>query len=337
MHEELESFSRPGETGELRGRFLEDRLKRVRSGLKVAYDKSRFDQWICDLRESNTDLRLLREQIGELTKSRPKTVAALSRRRASNKQLPPEFRSYGATQRALKALYDALNIAWSKGDATQFKHIVRIFLDTKAENDVQMSIIISCLGRNIIKQSMLMIHVRSQTLDCMDTNSVSATHHIPVLDPEDTVPKPKRAGVVRFLDDESLERSSATVQTSTRGAIDLRASQHFCSDLALSHIPQRHQAATGESCVGFLDTCSHEKFRHMFFCCHEGVCNPAICQGGFMSEPGGLRRLDDILAQPRSGELFVQHQLQLALSLVSAVLKFNSTPWLDEHWGLRDV
>ena len=48
-------------------------------------------------------------------------------------------------------------------------------------------------------------------------------------------------------------------------------------------------------------------------------------------------RLDQLLAQPRSNELSVPDQLQLALRIASAVLKFNSTSWLSEYWGLQDL
>ncbi|KAK0644628.1 hypothetical protein B0T16DRAFT_332677 [Cercophora newfieldiana] len=322
---------------------IKDTVKRVRSSLKIAFDKSEFDQWIADLRSANTDLQLLREQVTELTK--PKTTACVGVRcsKFAKTPLPSDFCSYGVTRRASRALHDALWTAWSTGDATHFRHGARLFLETKAAESVYLNLAISCLGENIIQQSMIKIHVKSQVLDWIGTDSMSTrqTHH--ALDrKEPTASEPKRRRVVRFLDDveaferpTALENSPAIELTLHAATLDLQASQHFCSRLTSKHL-HHPQTASGTRCVGFLDTCTHERFRHEFFHCRDGVCTPAICQG-VVCETGTLKRLDHVLIQPRSDELSVQHQLQLAFRIASAVLKFNSTPWLGEYWGLHDL
>jgi len=322
---------------------VKDAVKRARSSLKVAFDKSKFDQWIADLRSTNEDLKLLREQVAELI-SKPKT-SCVSIRRSNKKRLPSDFRSYGITRRASRALHDALWTAWSTRDAVHFRHVVRLFLETKADEGVQLNLGISCLGKNIIQQSMVRIHVKSQVLDWIGTESISTTIPIPHqnLGPQDTrASESKRRRVVRFFDDAETLKTFAPESPPLKKppllptALDLRASQHFCSQLTPSHQHYHPQDPLGTRCVGFLDTCSHDRFRHEFFHCWEGVCSPAICQGA-VCETGALKRLDQVLSQPRSDELSVQNQLQLALRIASAVLKFSSTPWLGEYWGLQDL
>ncbi|KAK4442280.1 hypothetical protein QBC34DRAFT_453209 [Podospora aff. communis PSN243] len=223
------------------------------------------------------------------------------------------FRSFGITRRASQALYDALWAAWSTQDAARFQHVVRLFLETKADQGVQLNLVISCLGRNLVQQSMIKIHVKSQSLDWM-AGSISAA-------PDQALCRePKRR-----LTTTTTSLSVPSLPTSTP---DLRTNQHFCSALTPkpSHHHHHHQppALSRTRCVGFLDTSSHDRFRHEFFNCCESVC-------------WTLKRLDQVLSEPRSDELSIQHQLQLALSIASAVLKFNSTPWLGEYWSLQDL
>lgn len=46
--------------------------------------------------------------------------------------------------------------------------------------------------------------------------------------------------------------------------------------------------------------------------------------------------MKEVLEQPVESLLTIVDQLQLARRLVSAVLKFNSTPWLKEVWNVGD-
>lgn len=47
--------------------------------------------------------------------------------------------------------------------------------------------------------------------------------------------------------------------------------------------------------------------------------------------------MDSILGQPIDKAFTIVHQLRLALQVASAVLKFHSTPWLNEYWSARDL
>ena len=353
------------------GEPIKDAVKRLRGRIKIAFDISKFTKWISELRESNNDLKLLREQVGELR--RPKTtppsrvISSSAARSITRRRLPSEFSSYGATRRASQALYDALWAAWSTQDAAHFRHLVKLFLETRSDEGVYLSLIISCLRQDLIQPipSMVKLHVKSQMLDWLPDQP---TPRISDPVPASEQPDKKRRRVVRFTDDDSKIPNAVEVSESlARGkttspkplaALDLRCSQHLCSELLpRRNLPQeqrqqqkpRSPSPISATAVGYLDTRSQDRFRHSFFHCCEGLCDPALCGGG----PGAVNplaseqhhqpppepiRLDHLLAQPRrSDELSVPDQLQLALRIASAVLKFSSTAWLGESWGLRDL
>lgn len=350
-------------------------MKRLRGRIRIAFDKSKFTEWISELRKSNNDLKLLREQASEL--GRPRKVAA-TRVNASNtavrsaprRRLPSEFSSYSATRRASQALYDALWAAWSTQDAAHFRHLVKLFLETRSDEGVYLSLVISCLRQDLTQplsfNNMIKVHVKSQLLDWL-TDLPACPTSDPTLNPK--LPNKKRRRIVRFADDEDgnhsadeasecLTHNGSAAQTPL-AALDLKCSQHLCSELLLKRNPPEEQqpqqprspSSIAAAAVGYLDTCSQDRFRHSFFHCCEGVCDPALCGGGGGGGPSTTNplvaeqqyppepiRLDQLLAQPRrSDELSVPDQLQLALRIASAVLKFSSTNWLGEYWGLRDL
>lgn len=312
-------------------------------------------------------MKLLREQAGELgtpkTTTASKAIASSAARSVARRRLPIDFSSYGATRRASQALYDALWAAWSTQDAAHFRHLVKLFLETRSDEGVYLNLIISCLRQDLVQPipSMVKVHVKSQMLDWLPDQPTSSEL---VSTPEQPIKKRRR--VVRFTDDDDqpphaneLSKSLGQGETSANPltALDLTCSQHLCSELLpKSNLPQGQQqqqprspSPVAATAVGYLDTRSQDRFRHSFFHCCEGLCDPALCSGG----PGAINpltpeqhhqqppepiRLDHLLAQPRrNDELSVPEQLQLALRIASAVLKFNSTAWLSESWGLRDL
>ncbi|KAH7232464.1 hypothetical protein B0J15DRAFT_409110 [Fusarium solani] len=348
----LECFSCLDEV-RLEDERLKDTVKRVRDRMKIIFDKSKFDKWTGDLRDSNNDLNLLRKQVDELCKPRARTSVA--GRSSSPRRLMHKFSNYRDTRKASQALHDALCTAWSTPDAAYFRHSVRLFLETKDDDVIQMDLAISCLGQeanqgrrkltssngktasSLVLANMMRVHVRSQAMEWMGAGLLAT---LPDSDSNHNT-KRKRRRVVRFEDDDATNRgddsglptSSREVNFEQTVTLDLQSTQHFCSELLSNGVHCRQNPAA--ICVGYLDTCSHEKFRHSFFQCCEGVCNPNLCKADITS--GGLMRMDEMLARPRSDELSVPNQLQLALRIVLAVLKFNSTSWLGECWSLQDL
>ncbi|KAG4274723.1 hypothetical protein FPRO04_09087 [Fusarium proliferatum] len=332
---------------------LKDTVKRVRDRMKIAFDKSKFEKWTSDLRNSNNDLCLLRKQVDELRKPRARTSVA--GRGCDPRRLMHKSGHYGDARKASQALHDALCAAWSTPDAAYFRHSVRLFLETKDDDVTQMDLAISCLdqeaspGRrklassngktasSLVLENMMRVHVKSQAMDRMGAGLLTT---LTDSDPTHNT-KRKRRRIVRFEDDGAincddnlgLRVTSRKVNLEQTVTLDLQSTRHFCSELLSNGVYcQQNSTAT---CVGYLDTCSREKYRHWFFQCCEGVCNPNLCKADIAS--GALMRMDDMLAQSRNDELSVPSQLHLALRIVLAVLKFNSTSWLGECWGLQDL
>ncbi|KAH7127770.1 hypothetical protein B0J13DRAFT_453946 [Dactylonectria estremocensis] len=335
---------------------LKDTVRRVRDRMNIVFDKSKFEKWTSDLRDSNSDLKLFREQMGELNKPITRT------RRGKNYAIAQRlhkytFKNYTDTRMASQALHEALCTAWSTPDSAHFRHSVRLFLETKCRDEVQLDLVISCLehkmkqvqnqtasynarlASSLALANMMTVHVKSKALVILGPGFITTS-----LDSNNS--RQKRRRVVRFEDDSDKETEiqSTLSSTSLEAALDLQRTQHFCSELvpkilhglpeAPSSNPCKRRNHTS-ACLGYLDTWTRDEYRHSFFPCREGVCNPSLCKGDI--KPEGLTRMDEMLAKPRSDELSVPEQLRLALRLVSAVLRFNSTSWLGECWGLQDL
>ncbi len=100
----------------------------------------------------------------------------------------------------------------------------------------------------------------------------------------------------------------------------------------------RRAVGPGTRCEGFghIDSCSRDNFRHTFY--------PYVIEPGETTYPhrqkltlDDVMLVDEILGQSVSNNLTVVSQLQLALRVASAVLMFNSTPWMSDIWGPRDL
>lgn len=334
-------------------------VKRLRDRVKIAFDKSKLTQLISDLRSSNSDLKQLRKQTYALNNVKTEGLATVNSSGTAlvgrQNRLPSEFSSYGATRRAAQGLYDALWTAWSTQDATHFRHLAKLFLQTdmKVHDGVYLNLMISCLRQDGAQPLRLApattkIHVKSQILDWIPDSRA------PQSSDTDMPDRKRRCRDVKFMgddaphgDEEAPEqripiphRTAKGKEPATHATPDLRSSQHLCYELLPEHQSVQSASST-PSAVGYLDTRSRDNFRHLFFHCCEGLCDAALCgRGGQKSsvvssmEP---TRLDQLLVQPRSNELSVPDQLQLALRIASAVLKFNSTSWLSEYWGLQDL
>ncbi|KAK1480336.1 hypothetical protein CABS01_14474 [Colletotrichum abscissum] len=71
--------------------------------------------------------------------------------------------------------------------------------------------------------------------------------------------------------------------------------------------------------------------------CSKGLCPALNSVFNFASEGVSLMSMNDVLMTPAETTLSIIDQLKLARDMVSAVLKFYSTPWLREYFTLRDL
>ncbi|KAL6812346.1 hypothetical protein J3E69DRAFT_348397 [Trichoderma sp. SZMC 28015] len=326
---------------QLKRKPLKDCVRKLRKRVTITFEKKNFEDQIDVLEKSNGALRRLREQVSELQKPASYT-AGKSCKRAG--RLPLEFKGYRDIRRASKALHEALTAAWSSTQAPHLRHFVKLFLDAKAETDVQMEIAILCYGAQlqqaaIFQTSLTRLEVRSRTMDSIMWSSASLLSPAPEADnsQNDRRKRPK----VRFSDigdkpdpgninAESVSQYSITntSQSTIVSPDDLQLTGHFCPEL-LRRCSTPDMVCKAEG-LGHIDSCMQEPFRHCFFPCS----NNHSCGKLGLDD---VMLMDEALGQSASNRLTIVGQLRLAHRLVSAVLKFNSTPWLNEVWSFRDL
>jgi hypothetical protein len=320
------------------GERLKDTARRVQDGVKVAFNKAKYEEAIGDLRDSNSDLKGLREQITELEKPRQPNTQLRCKVQAS-----PEFSSHCKVRKVSKALHEALIGAWSCGQASHLRHLVKLFLETgKTDDHTQMNLAIICPtnARSRHQASLLHLQVLSQNLDWLDIPRLPS----PAPSQEASEGRPrKRAKGVRFLEAieprTSLRQSSGSAQPgrtpspdfgSCSASCDLRCSKDICSDLAKKSVA----SSPDPGCLGHIDTRSDESFRHSFYPLKNSFC-PDASQG--IINEGDIATMDQILDLSAEEYFDMVDRLRLARLLVSAVLKFHSTPWMAELWRLKDL
>ncbi|KAH6605322.1 hypothetical protein Trco_007029 [Trichoderma cornu-damae] len=316
---------------------LKDAVRQLRKRVKITFEKKDFEHQITGLEKSNSRLGRLREQVTAL--QTPSHCAA-RRPPKKAKQLAWEFVDYGAIQRASSGLYEALSKAWSSAQAPSLRHFVMLFLDAKAENGVQMEIAILCAGgqlqqRALHQASLTRVKVLSRTIDSITWPNAG----LPASASEMNISQAdqRKRLKVRFPSQGSdvgsgAESGSCASTASTLSTVDpsdeLQFAGHFCLELSRRFSrPDRIDSTEG---LGHIDSCVQETFRHFFFPCS----NASLCNNMGLED---VTLMDEALVQPVYNKLTVVCQLRLAHRLVSAVLKFNSTPWLNELWSVGDL
>ncbi|KAF3066081.1 hypothetical protein CFAM422_009288 [Trichoderma lentiforme] len=315
---------------ELKRESLKDCVRKLRKRVTITFEKKNFEDQIGLLERSNMALTRLREQVSELQKPPPDTSRKSC---AKPRSLPSEYINIRSASRAL---HEALTTAWSSTEAPHLRHFVRLFLDAKAETDVQMEIAILCYGAQLQQATLFQtgltrLEVRSRSIMWSSASLLS-----PASEADNSQNDRRKRPRVRFygigdksdISNSDTESASHDSQSTVVSSNDLQLTGHFCPELSRRcSTPDMACKAEG---LGHLDSCVREGFRHCFFPCqNNGSC-------GKMSL-ADVMSFDEALSQPINSILSKVDQLQLAHRLVSAVLKFNSTPWLNEMWSFRDL
>ncbi|KAK1543818.1 hypothetical protein CPAR01_04451 [Colletotrichum paranaense] len=319
------------------GECLKDAVRRLRGRVKISLDESRFEKHIQDLRSSIDDLKRIREQRSELRRNKNELTAAKPKRG----KLSQEYGHIGQVRRASKAFHEALAEAWSTSSTSSevlgMRHTVRLFLDTTVKDDVQMHVAISCMGhelsdRAVAQERLARILVRSQirTWIAEPDNSTSAAPG------PDERPRQKRRKV-RFSQDVREEASKEDDESDVtrnvnnqQGSLVNLCSKGLCPALN-SVFNFASEEACSDRCLGYIDSSSQDPFRHSIY--PGSVDN----HNHTMTTSQALMSMNDVLMTPAESTLSIIDQLKLARDMVSAVLKFYSTPWLREYFTLRDL
>ncbi|RSL54802.1 hypothetical protein CEP54_009664 [Fusarium duplospermum] len=324
-HQESE---RPGDTVK--------RLREIQDRLKVTFRSKKWSESIEKLRRSIGNLSTLSAQLEKLGKPARHELSVEGK--TCERHLM-EWRGSVRVQRASRALHEALVDAWKCGHADHTRHLFRLFIETdQVDDETQMRLTIMYLNRMqvALESGLVQLHVRSHILQ-LDLGASM----IPLTPPdEECQGVSKRRKMVRFEEPavrqtvghqakEYVDKTGSQLIHQTSG--DLRSSSDICFKLTGTYPDQI--ASSSESvlhCFGHLDcTQQRDSFRHVFY----------------PSCPGPNRRdtdrspmaLDEIIKTSRRDLINPIDKLRLARMLVSAALKFYSTPWLDDIWQLRDL
>ncbi|KAK2063389.1 hypothetical protein LY76DRAFT_563343 [Colletotrichum caudatum] len=318
---QISSYEASAETKGQDGK-LKKVLKRTKDGVKVAFHASDFKNAIERLRLSNNELKGLREQIAELQK--PKSHSSHQSRDSRSRDWATHIR----IRRASKALHEALVRTWNCRQPGHLGHAVRLFVETRrVEGDIQMSLAIVCRGhtQDLIQSTLVQLEVRSQNMEWIEPPRIHGQLSLAV--DVDSEPR-KRLKVVRFAESLIQElRTSPTITSEQNGACsscDLGSSRDICRELT-----QQLDA----SCLGHIDVQSDEAFRHSFYPAKDDLRRRSPQPSPSEDK---ATTIDEVLDDSSRDFFSTIDRLKLARTLVSAVLKFHSTPWLGDFWRLGD-
>lgn len=165
------------------------------------------------------------------------------------------------------------------------------------------------------------LHVESRILDFIDSGLNTPPHS-----GEDGGRKKRRVYFTldRAQDQSPVETVKAKGQDA--GTVDLRVARDICTALQ-GKVKGKSTDCCESKCLGYLDSCSNETFRHSFF---------GISESRPMSESICVST-EEILSHPAETSVTLVDQLRLARSFAMAVLKFHSTPWLREYVSLQEL
>lgn len=236
-------------------------------------------------------------------------------------------------RRASKALHEALIRTWKCGQPGHLAHVVKLFVETKkVDGEVQMNMAIVCRNqtRDLVQSMLVQLEVRSQNLEWIEQPKLH--RELPAPHDHQAAPR-KRLKVVRFAETTVLAHFKEGASTTTvtveqgpnRGSCDLRSSADICKELTRS---------LSTDCLGHIDGQSDDPFRHSFYAAKNDFCGGALQSS--CADPKAIS-MDEVLDDSSKAFFSTVDRLKLARSLVSAVLKFHSTPWLSDFWRLRDL
>ncbi|KAL2672471.1 hypothetical protein Neosp_013182 [[Neocosmospora] mangrovei] len=327
-HQERPKSERPGDAIK--------RLRKIQDRLKVTFHSKRWSESVEKLRRSIGNLSTLRAQLEKL--GEPKRHELSVEGKTCDRYLL-DWRGSVSVQRASRALHEALVDAWRCGHADHTRHLFRLFVETsQIEDQTQMRLTIMYLNRMQVAlgSGLVQLHVRSSILQ-LDLG----TSLMPLTPPdEEHQGMSKRRKIVRFEEptvkqavgqqakDFAPKTGSQLIHQASR---DLRSSGDIC--FKLTGTPPAQTASSSGSalhCFGHLDcTRQRDNFRHVFY---------PSCPGPNRHDTEySPMALDEIITTSRRDLINPIDKLRLARMIVSAALKFYSTPWLNDVWQLRDL
>jgi hypothetical protein len=164
-----------------------------------------------------------------------------------------------------------------------------------------------------------MLQVRSQTIDWFECMAQPPPQ-------SDYEKAPQKRQRVRFAEDSKYPAHLPTPEVSQCLLTDGEnlTGTNLCSALAEGALGSNTPSLS--RCLGYMETSTKESFRHLLYQDMEKM--------GLKSQK--LALMSQIFGRPMVSAMTVVDQLRLARNMVTAVLKFHSTPWLRQYFVAGD-
>lgn len=340
----------------MKGETLRDAVKRLKKRIKITVNQSTYNEALERLKECNFDLKNIRKHAEELNSPdlRVKDTTANARK------LPPELGALRKARVAAHAFYQAMSTSWICEEKKHQRHLLRLFMDTEAKEDIKMNILLiggsqsqlkeltsatsndSKIGKECIHHGETLGHdqpdvfslsVQSSVLDCPAYSTAVS---------ESRVTKRQR---VRWADHGATrEMDNSFDQVGTTSSLKVNVKNYIVNLQPPSDVsrPRKVGCKTiadgfqSGACLGYLDAqVQNDPYRHSFYRWPGQFCS----QGSIplINTPSIPQSLAELFNHPIHEYYDIRDQLELAKSMVSVVLKFHSTPWLDHWWTLKDI
>ncbi|KAI1379209.1 hypothetical protein F4677DRAFT_361736 [Hypoxylon crocopeplum] len=329
---ELESFDEIDRKRQ-KGEPLRDAVKRLRYRIKITLNQSCYVEALDKLKQSNYDLKDIRKHAQELN-------SPDNHLDNPTPDLEPhilEHRKLSRVRLAVHAFYQAMSISWACDDKLHDGHIVKLFTNVEAKGeDVIMNVLL--LGTSPSEPtepqhtSSTGPIARNETLPCGEPLNPRQCDQFS-LEVRSFVPNPVRAASWNESRPAKRRRITAVsryntneIEKSERGP-DIDALKTVGCMAVANRIPT-------EACLGYLEVPMQQQHRHSLYIWPGVFYNRDLQGKDVLSAP---KPLNELFCRPMDEYYDVRDQLKLAKTMVSVVMKFNSTPWLDHWWDLGDI
>ena len=289
---------------------MKDAMLRLKSAVKIVFNKTQFESRIESIRQDNEDLRAL---VSYLTTAKP-----LQSRCSKQDGLPYVLK---ITRSTCLALHESLKDCWSCSNSTHTEHSAKLCLASQKESSLRLDLALSCaVDSNIthrepsmeMSPSPLWLYVRTFTdnawLSCVDRlGSIESRHSA------SSTERPRKRIKVEVSQD------SVTMQE------NLRRSPSLCDSLTQCRCVEQN-----ESCLGFLEAprTPGGSLTQVFY--HD--CNQQPSLQACTNEAS----LADAIARNQN-TIAMEDLLKIAHRLAISVLTLHATPWLRDQWRTCDI
>ncbi|KAI1500910.1 hypothetical protein F5X99DRAFT_409534 [Biscogniauxia marginata] len=295
-------------------------FRRLRKSLKIAFEKSKYEQIVDRLRKGNEDLESLKQQIYEFRRGSDRGPISVS----SSRVLPDSIKE---VREISKEVYGALVGSFSCKETAHVEHSAALSIETEVGSNNTLDMVLSYLATNesLGQETTLRLCLRSHKNPYHDKGKRMASS-------EDVTKQRKK--IRSLMPDDNVDDCTSSAEHQNHFAsdpINISSIENACVYLEKAYRGYSCQAGL-QQYLGYLRT--SQSCRHIFY------ISPSTDSAQETLHPFSEYRaitLRDLLMATKPEGFTRSYQMRFALKAVMAVLKFHSTPWLSDSWKTSDL